>query len=445
MDIPENYGRKKSLMRLGIGMGIMLFLVVGISSCNLPNIQEIIFSNPPTAIADETQVASTPPPTATQEVSTPQSQTMILWVPPQFDPRSGTEDSNLFLSRLEDFNTRRPQIDIQVRVKELTGEYGLIESLRTTKAAAPVIVPDIIALPRSLMEEAVKEGLVLPLDEITGVMDSDDWYDYARDLSSINGKVSGIPFAGDLLVLAYKDDAEVIPPANWESMLSFQKALAFPASDPQALVTLANYQSLGVDLVDENGEFHLQSEPMLEVLNYYQQAQAANVMPYWLTQFETDSQAWQSYQERQSILALTWSSILFGFESANTSLAAMPTKEGKAFAYADGWVWCVIPSNPGSEQVALELIECLTAGEYLSSWSKEAGFLPVRPSGLNNWDGESYYSTLGQLLPAAVLIPDRYHLHEFGSGIRDAVVAVLKDQVEPLIVISDLVELEIEP
>ena len=363
----------------------------------------------------------------------------------QFDPQTGAGDSNLFLSRLDDFRTRRPQIDILVRVKELTGEYGLIESLRTTKAAAPVIVPDIIALPRSQMEEAAKEGLILPLDEVTGVMDGDDWYAYARDLSSIEGKVNGIPFAGDLLVLAYKDEGDIVPPADWESMLKFQRALAFPASDPRALVTLANYQSLGVELMDENGEFHLQSEPMLEVLTYYQQAQAANVMPYWLTQFETDTQAWQSYQERQSTLALTWSSILFGFESANTSLAAMPTKEGKAFAYADGYVWCVIPSDPGSEEIAVELIEFLTAGEYLSSWSKEAGYLPVRPSGLDEWESESYFSTLGQLLPAAVLIPDRYHLHEFGSGIRDAVVAVLKDQAEPLIVISNLVEIEIEP
>ena len=445
MDIAENYGRKRTLIRLGIGLTIMLLLVVGISSCNLPSLGQIISSNPPTMTPDEIQVSPTPAPTATQEVSAPRSQSVIIWLPPQFDPRTGTEESNLFLSRLDEFNTRRPQVEIQVRVKELAGEHGLIESLRTTKAAAPIIVPDIIALPRSLMEEAVKEGLILPLDEITGVMDGDDWYGYARDLSSIEGKVNGIPFAGDLLVLAYKDDSDLVPPADWESTLNFQKALAFPASDPRALITLANYQSLGIELLDESGEYTLQGEPMLEVLTYYQQAQAANVMPYWLTQFETDSQAWQSYQERQSTLALTWSSTLFGFESANTSLAAIPTKEGKAFAYADGWVWCVIPSDPGTEQVAVELVEFLTAGDFLSDWSKQAGFLPVKPSGLDTWEGESYYSTLGQLLPTAVLIPDRYYLHEFGSGIRDAVVAVLKDQVEPSIVVSDLLGLEIDP
>jgi maltose-binding protein MalE len=445
MDIPENYGRRKTLTRLGIGLGIMLLLVLGISSCNLPNLEEIISSNPPTVVPNDIQASSTPAPTPTQEATSPLSQTMILWVPPQFDPRNGTVDGNMFLSRLDEFSTRRPQIDIQIRVKELAGEHGLIESLRTTKAAAPVIVPDVIALPRFLMEEAAKEGLILPLDDLTDVMEGDDWYAYAKDLSLIEETVHGIPFAGDLMVLAYKNDADLIPPADWDSIIKFQKAMTFPASDPRALVTLAHYQSLGVDLIDENGEFSLQSEPLLEVLTYYQQSQVANVMPYWLTQFETDIQSWQSYQDRQSTLALTWSSTLFASESANTSLAAMPTKEGKAFAYADGWVWCVIPSNLGTEQVALELIEFITEDDYISDWSIEAGYLPVRPSGLDNWGGESYFSTLGQLLPTAVLIPGRYQLHEFGTDIRDAVVAVLKDQIEPTIVVSDLLGVELEP
>ena len=155
-------------------------------------------------------------------------------------------------------------------------------------------------------------------------------------------------------------------------------------------------------------------------------------MPYWITQFETDDQAWLSYQERQSTLAITWSSTLLGSESANTDLAAMPTKEGKAFAYAKGWVWCVIPSDPDTEQIAVELAEFLTASGYLSNWSIEAGYIPVRPSGLETWSEGTSYSTISKLLPSAILIPDPELSKEIGLDIRDAVVAVLKDQVEPV-------------
>jgi ABC-type glycerol-3-phosphate transport system substrate-binding protein len=202
---------------------------------------------------------------------------------------------------------------------------------------------------------------------------------------------------------------------------------------------LALYQSLGGEMVNPNGEIVIDEELFLEVLTYYQQAQAANVMPYWLTQFESDQQAWQSYQERQSTLAVTWSSTYLGSDSPNTALAALPTKDSKPFTYADGWVWCVVPSDTETEQVAIELAEFITAETYLSTWSLEGGYLPTRPSGMAGWSEVSFYSTLQQLLPSAVLIPDIDLLHELGPEIRDAVVAVLKDQAEPTIALADLV------
>ena len=437
MDKSDNYGRRKTFIRLMIGIGFLVLLVVGISSCNFP---DLISGNPPTEYPGEADISPTPAPSSTPNVPGSQSKDLIIWVPPQFDPGDGSTASNLFLSRLDEFTSRRPQTDIQVRVKALSGEQDLLETLRTTRDAAPLILPDLIALPRSLMEEAIDDGLVLPLNDVTDVLDEDDWYSYAADLSRVNDQVTGIPFAGDVLVLAYKNDTGETPPPDWNAVLKTKKALAFPASDPRSLVTLAHYQSLGQDIIDETGEVVLLEEPLMEVLRYYQQAQAANVMPYWLTQFETDDQAWQSYQERQSTLAITWSSILLGSESTNTELAAMPTKEGKAFAYAEGWVWCVVPSDPDTEQAAIELAEFLTTDSYLLTWSIEAGYLPVRPSGLEGWLEETSYSTISQLLPAAVLIPDIELSKDIGLDIRDAVVAVLKDQVDPSTALAELME-----
>ncbi len=435
MDKSDNYGRRKTFTRLMIGIGFLVLLVVGISSCNFPN---LISGNPPTEYPGEADISPTPAPSATPNVPGSQSKDLIIWVPSQFAPGDESTSSNLFLSRLDELPARRPQTDIQVRVKALFGEQDLLETLRTTRDAAPLILPDLIALPRSLMEEAIDDGLVLPLNDVTDVLDEDDWYSYAADLSRVNDQVTGIPFAGDVLVLAYKNDTGETPPPDWNAVLKTKKALAFPASDPRSLVTLAHYQSLGQDIIDETGEVVLLEEPLMEVLRYYQQAQVANVMPYWLTQFETDDQAWQSYQERQSTLAITWSSILLGSESANTELAAMPTKEGKAFAYAKGWVWCVVPSDPDTEQVAIELAEFLTTDSYLLTWSIEAGYLPVRPSGLEGWSEETSYSTISQLLPAAVLIPDIELSKDIGLDIRDAVVAVLKDQVDPSTALAEL-------
>ena len=440
MKKPENYNRNRNFLRLILGLTIIGLMVFGISSCNFPNLGGIFPSNSATEIPGAAAASPTPSPSATPNIPVVQNRRLIVWIPPQFDPAAATTAGNLFLSRLDEFIERRPQTEIQVRIKPTTGDFGILESLQVTDSVAPLIMPDLVALPRSLVEQAFEAGLILTLDGYTELIEENDWYDYALDLALINDEIAGIPFAGDLMVLAYKDDTGDVPLPDWDAVITAQKTLAFPASDPRGLVTLALYHSVSGEMPGTNEEVLIQGESLLEVFTYYQDAQAAGVMPYWLTQFETDEQAWESYQDRQSTMAITWSSILLTAESANTSLAAIPTKEANPFSYASGWVWCVVPSNIETEQEAVELIEFLTESNYLNTWGVEAGYLPVRPSGLDSWSETPFYSTLQQLLPAAVLLPGNDLLDDLGPEIRDAVISVLKDQVEPADALSALLE-----
>jgi ABC-type glycerol-3-phosphate transport system substrate-binding protein len=440
MKKPENYTRNRNFLRLILSLTIIGLMVFGISSCNFPNLGGIFPSNSATEIPGAAAASPTPSPSATPNIPVIQNRRLIVWIPPQFDPAAATTAGNLFLSRLDEFIERRPQTEIQVRIKPTTGDFGILESLQVTDSVAPLIMPDLVALPRSLVEQAFEAGLILTLDGYTELIEENDWYDYALDLALINDEIAGIPFAGDLMVLAYKDDTGDVPLPDWDAVITAQKTLAFPASDPRGLVTLALYHSISGEMPGTNEEVLIQGESLLEVFTYYQDAQAAGVMPYWLTQFETDEQAWESYQDRQSTMAITWSSILLTAESANTSLAAIPTKEANPFSYASGWVWCVVPSNIETEQEAVELIEFLTESSYLNTWGVEAGYLPVRPSGLDSWSETPFYSTLQQLLPAAVLLPGNDLLDDLGPEIRDAVISVLKDQVEPADALSVLLE-----
>ncbi len=332
---------------------------------------------------------------------------------------------------MEEFEAAQGQTDLRVRIKSLSGDFGLLESLKLIDSTAPLLKPDLIALPRHLLEEAYRDGLIVPLDEYLDLQAGGDWYEYALELAMVDEQTAGIPFAGDLMVLAYRDNTGEIPPTNWKALLDTQRAVSFPASDPGGLVTLAWYQSLGGELRGEDGEPSLDGELMLQVLNFYKQAQNANVMPYWLTQFETAEQAWTSYLDRQSTLAITWTSVMLGSESPNTILAALPTKDDRAYTYAEGWVWCVVPSDSETEQFAHELALFLSESEFLSSWALEGGYLPVRPTSLKSWSEKPYYSTLERLLPAAVLVPDGELEAAIGPAIRDAAVQVLKDQVAP--------------
>ncbi|NQS91324.1 MAG: hypothetical protein HQ574_02860, partial [Chloroflexi bacterium] len=173
----ENYNQRKTFLRLIFGLSILGLILIGISSCNFPDLRSYLPSNSPTENPDEAVVSPTPRPSATPNLPVLQSRTLTVWVPPQFDPSNGSTAGNLFLSRLDEFLSRRPQTEIQIRVKTLSGEFGLLNSLQVTSSAAPIIMPDLIALPRPLLEQAFREGLVVPLDELTDTIASSDWYD----------------------------------------------------------------------------------------------------------------------------------------------------------------------------------------------------------------------------------------------------------------------------
>jgi ABC-type glycerol-3-phosphate transport system substrate-binding protein len=417
--------------RILVSLSILTLLVLGISSCDFPAISDFLPVDNSTEVVPANSPTPTPVQTPTPDITLVDPQELILWLPPQFDPQGDTGVSSLLSSRLDEFVARRPQTNLQIRVKSLTGDYGLLESLQLIDSAAPLLSPNLVALPRPLLEEAFRAGQVIAIDEYRDLRAEQDWYPYALDLAQIDGQTAGIPFGGDLLVMAYKETPENPPPTNWDSLLAVQRVVAYPASDPQGLVTLAWYQSLGGELSDENGNPTLDKDLMLQVLNFYDLAQNANLMPYWLTQFETIDQAWASYLERQSTLAITWTSSIIESDSPNTILAAMPTKDDKAFSYADGWVWCVVPSDSETEQFALELADFLTESDFLSSWASEGGFLPVRPTSLETWSETAYFSTLEKLLPAAIVMPGEDLAAALGPPVRDAVVEVLKDQVDP--------------
>jgi hypothetical protein len=57
---------------------------------------------------------------------------------------------------------------------------------------------------------------------------------------------------------------------------------------------------------DSEGRPTLEPNALTDVLTYFRDAEAADVMPFWITQFSTDDQAWEAYAEQRSDQAITW-------------------------------------------------------------------------------------------------------------------------------------------
>lgn len=354
-----------------------------------------------------------------------------LWVPPEFNPASGSPAGSVLQSRLDEFLKRRPDVRLEVRVKALNGPSGMIETLASTTAVAPLALPGLVALPRNLLESAALKGLLHPYDQLTTNMESDDWYPYAQELAYIQNSLYGLPFAGDALVVVYRPSSLSDLPQDWENLLTLGMPLLFPAADPTALFTITQYQAKGGKVLDDQGRPYLDAGVLQEVFEFYARAEQAGLLPYWLAQYQTDDQVWGAVEDRRVDLAVTWASNFLKSGSAEMVAAPLPTPTGNFYTLASGWVWALVEADPAKQKLYVELAEFLTEARFLAAWNQALGYLPPRPAALQGWEDERFMITLRRVAVSARLLPSGDVLTSLGIPLQQATVQVIKKQNDP--------------
>lgn len=418
---------------------LVAVLFISLAACNgllpgfpTPSVEAALTLTPPaTEIAEKTLASPTFFPDETSAV--PAETTLRLWLPPQFDPSGGTRAGDLLAARLQEFESQNPGVKLDVRIKALEGAGGMLEALAATHAAAPLAIADLIALPRPLLESATLKGLLHPYDGLSTVMENQDWFEYARDLARVQNSTFGLPFAGDALALAYRPTLIPLPPQDWSTTLAISGTLLFPAADAEALFTLNQYQSAGGEAQDEQGRPYLDELILTDVLTYYQRAEQVGVMPYTLTQYETDDQVWQSFLQGEVPVAATWSSrLLGGLSQADLAGTPLPTPDGTPFSLATGWAWALASPSPEKQALAARLAEFLVAEEFLADWTEAAGVLPPRGGALIDWEDLPSRDLASRLVDSAQLFPPSDVIASLGAVLKQATLQVLKRQASPV-------------
>jgi multiple sugar transport system substrate-binding protein len=389
----------------------------------------------PGLVFDATQTAVPTALEGTQEAETGSSGSILrIWVPPEFDPQGDSPASSLLKARLDAFAAENPDTKLEVRVKTLEGAGGMLDSLVSANVAAPLVLPDLVLLPRPLLESATLKGLLYPYDGLTSIMDDADWFDYARQLAQVQSGTYGLPFAGDAMLLAYHPSLRETAPIDLEAAAKLGEVMLFPATDPQALFTLNTYLAEGGSLQDEQGRPTLDEATLTRVLEYDQRASQAGVMPYWLTQYSTDGQVWDAFMNTPYPMAVTWvSSILSDQLTGSGDLAAapIPTLNGKPYTLATGWSWALAGQDPERKAQAVKLAEYLVDKEFMSEWTQAAGYLPPRADSLQNWQDAAQRDIFQQISTSARLMPSIDLISSIGPAVEQAVVDVLKAQSDP--------------
>jgi multiple sugar transport system substrate-binding protein len=422
---------------------LQLFLILGLllASCSAPTPSPTAASPTKlpsgTSTPQSTVLAASPsplPPTPSPTAGGPQ--TLVVWLPPIFDPSGSSTASIRLRARLGAFQATYPDLNIQIRIKAVSGPGGLLDSLTATAPAAPANLPALILLPRPDLETAALKGLIYPLGNLSAMMKDPDWFAYARQLATIQGDPYGLPFAGDAMLLMYRAALVPAAPSDWPSLFKLNLPLAFPAADPQGMLALQLYLSAGGSIQDDQGRPTLQVEPLTKSLTVFADGLKQGTFSGGLSQYQTDGQAAQAYHEQppRAQWLVSWSSRFLSELPADTLAAAVPSLGTKPYTLATGWVWALAEPNPELRPAAVKLAEYLVQSDFMAQWTVAAGYLPTRPSALASWSNQTLTSILSPILMAAQARPSNDLLLSLGAVLEDATVQMLKPGADPALV-----------
>lgn len=401
---------------------VSLILVLLVSCSDLPAVTPTLTpENTPTAT-----LSPLPTPAATAGPKVPR--TIRIWLPPEFDPESGTPAGEILKTRLKEFTDRRPDTRIEVRIKAHEGVGGMLDSLAAASAAAPLALPDLVALPRPDLETAALKGLLRPFDDLIDTTEDSDWYPFARQMALLQNSTYGIPFAGDAQMLIYRPLTIPAPPKTLSDTLSSPGPLVCAAADPQALFTLTQYLANGGTILDEQGRPRLEVAPLTEILTYYQRAADLDLIPVWVTQLENYDQVWQAFSDGKAEMAVTWTSHHISNLKADSAGAPLPTITGEPFSLATGWVWALASPEPDHQLISAELGKFLSESDFLARWTAASGYLPPRPSAMARWLTPELRQLAGNVASTAQLIPTNDVLISLSPLLEKATLDVLKRQ-----------------
>lgn len=414
-------------------MFLIVILLLLLSGCDNIKIPWLDFRDPSPLITPSEPVGEITPDAVNTPTSTPvlPPTSLTIWLPPEMNVESDQPAASLLKSRLDEFSKQHDDIEIIVRVKEVSGAGGLLDTLSATSSVAPDAMPDLIALPRADLETASLKSLVFPVDGLTNIIDMPDWFNYAYEMALIQGSAYGIPFVGDSLVLVYRTDAVTAPPLSWDAIFESGLTIALAANDSQSNLTLALYMASGGMVQDSQRRPTLDVEILTEVLKLFSTgAELGSISPLSLD-YQTEEQAWKAYQQQQTSAAIVSLTRYIQNPLENTSAVPLPSLIEMPATAATGWVWAVGTPKLERQALAVQLAESLVEPGFLAEWSQALGAMPVRTSSLDEWQNAAQKSLLSQISLSSKLRPNNDILNSLGPLLREANTQVLKGQVDP--------------
>jgi ABC-type glycerol-3-phosphate transport system substrate-binding protein len=156
------------------------------------------------------------------------------------------------------------------------------------------------------------------------------------------------------------------------------------------------------------------------------------VFPPSLENVTNEAQSLQIYRTGSANKAIVW--YLSYRPAEDGAITPLPGIGEIPFSYATGWVWALAGSEPEKQQLAVQLAEFLVAEDFIAEWTRATGYLPTRPSIVEEGD-----RALAAIIESAHPIPSRDVLAVLGPLMQEALTRVLNGE-QPADVSASIVE-----
>ncbi len=375
------------------------------------------------------------PPTITSEltpVDTPVSgfnDQLVIWLPAFTGLAAEGGAGAILANAFHQFEQRSPSITLDIQVKADNGTASLFNFLRSAQQVAPATLPDLVLINTQQLWQMADLSMVTALneDELVDL----EFFPVARDAVRYRTGVIGIPYAVDVIHLAYDADKVAQVPITWTEVLSREHRLLFPgAESAPAHATLLQYVGAGGELLEDGTV----SDPAVleQLFTFIDRARDQNIIPPNVLELAGFNSVWRAFAELQGELATVQVNQFYP-NSAGIDpplYAPVPTRTGAPVTIAETWAFAVLTQDAQRRQQALALVDELLAPEVQGPWSQLAARLPSQPQSLALWtEANGYRDFLRQLLGNAVTPPNGPAFADFSRRLQSAQAGLLRGEL----------------
>jgi ABC-type glycerol-3-phosphate transport system substrate-binding protein len=396
---------------------------------------------------------STPAPSATATAEGPL--TLTWWTPEFLSPKAAQPVGPLLAKQLAEFEAANGgQVRVSVVPKARYGKGGLLDFLLTARPVAPSILPDLVVLDVSELEQAAAVGLLQPLDGLLDESVTADLYPFATSAGRFGDHLLAVQFAANLEHLAYRPDQVKEPPGTWDELLDAGMPYLFPMGSPQPgssggasgglqPAIISQYLSAGAAFDPAVRQLAVEAEPLTRLLTFYETAAKTGVLPPNALELADQDATWAIYSSGKvpmaGVSARHYLADSGGLKSSG--FAPAPGQSAPVKPVAGGWALGITTTDPERQRAAADLIAWLMKPENAGSWAIAAGWLPTSPAALKTWGTNPYFEFLDQQLASSVSVPVGPESAQAAVQVQKAVEAVLKGDSTP----AEAVEAAVNP